>query len=79
MKLHISWPDGEFEASIPEDTVKVEIGVTVGSETRSHLTLFVLTANYSHATQNFTYYPHATQLYTIYSHATLLLALTLRT
>jgi hypothetical protein len=36
-----------------------------------------ITANYWHATRNFTNYSHATQLYTIYSHATRLLALTL--
>jgi hypothetical protein len=39
----------------------------------------MITANYSHATQNFTYYSHATQLYTNYSYATQLLALTLCT
>jgi hypothetical protein len=38
----------------------------------SHLYI-ISTANYSHATQNFTYYSHATQLYTNYSHATPLL------
>jgi hypothetical protein len=46
---------------------------------KTQTNIYNITANYWHATRNFTYYSHATQLYTIYSHATPLLALTLCT
>jgi hypothetical protein len=54
--------------------LELESPPVLGDQTESIINISIyISANYSHATRNFTYYLHATQLYTIYSHAAPLL------